>query len=77
VAVRQTPPKGGFLFLKNKLAKTKTEGILFYVMNNKTQLTQTALINSVRKPLPPASRPFTDKRAKAKDKRKDWKREEW
>lgn len=46
-------------------------------MNNKTQLTQTALINSVRKPLPPASRPFTDKRAKAKDKRKDWKREEW
>jgi hypothetical protein len=43
----------------------------------KNQITQTALINSVRKPLPPPSRPFTDKRVKAKDKRKDWKREEW
>lgn len=43
----------------------------------KNQITQTALINSVRKPLPPPSRPFTDKRAKVKAKRKEWKREEW
>lgn len=43
----------------------------------KTKPSQTALLSSIRKPLPPPCRPFTDKRAKAKDKRKEWKREEW
>ena len=41
----------------------------------KNKITQTALLNAIRKPLPPPSRPFTDKRAKVK--RKEWKREEW
>jgi hypothetical protein len=43
-------------------------------MKNKT-ISQMEVLKAVRKTLPPASRAFTDKRGK--DKRKDWKREEW
>jgi hypothetical protein len=38
-------------------------------------INQMQVINAVRKPLPPASRPFKDKRGK--DKRGAWKREDW
>ena len=44
-------------------------------MKNKT-ISQTAILALVRKPLPPATRPFKDKRA-TKEARKAWKREEW
>ena len=48
--------------------------MLIYVMKNKT-ITQMQVLASVRKPTPTASRAFKDKRGK--DKRRDWKREEW
>lgn len=38
---------------------------------------QVALLASVRKALPPPTRVILDKKAKAKAKRNDWKKERW
>ena len=50
-------------------------GIMFYVMKNLPS--QTAILASVRKALPPPSRVILDKKAKAKAKRSAWKKEQW
>lgn len=50
-------------------------GMMIDVMKNTPS--QVTLLASVRKALPPPSRPFTDKKAKAKANRSEWKKERW
>jgi hypothetical protein len=64
--------KGLQLIFKLCIDKDKWLGIMPFVMKNKT-IKFSQLLQGVRKPTLPASRPFKDKRKK--DTRKSWKKE--